>query len=89
VSKTSAINNAIQSLVNGLQNLFTAVVNVFGNAVDAIGNTLSSLASPIGYLVGVLAVFGSLIGIIWYVFRGRGGIGGLVGSIREFFTGFF
>ncbi len=47
-----------------------------------------SLAQPIGYLIGVLAVFGSLIGIIWYVFRGRGGIGGLVGSIRNFFTSF-
>jgi Flp pilus assembly pilin Flp len=75
-------------MVNGLQNLFTSIVNVFGSAIDAIGNTLSSLAQPIGYLVGVLAVFGSLIGIIWYVFRGNGGIGGLVGSIKGFFTGF-
>jgi len=88
VSQTSAISNAIQSLVNGLQNLFTAIVNVFGCAVSAIGSTLSSLASPIGYLIGVLAVFGSLITIIWYAFRGRGGIGGLVGSIRNFFTSF-
>jgi len=84
----SSISNAIQNMVNGLQNLFVSIINVFGSAIDAIGNTLSSLAQPIGYLVGVLAVFGSLIGIIWYVFRGRGGIGGLVGSIRGFFTGF-
>ncbi len=84
----SAISSGIQSLVNGLQNLFVALVDVFGNAINAIGNTLSSLAQPIGYLVGVLAVFGSLVGIILYVFRGRGGIGGLVGSIKNFFTGF-
>jgi len=84
----SSISGAIQSMVNGLQNLFTAIVQVFGCAVNAIGNTLSSLASPIGYLIGVLAVFGSLIAIIWYAFRGRGGIGGLVGSIKNFFTGF-
>ena len=88
MSQMSAISGAIQSLVNGLQNLFTAIVNVFGCAVNAIGNTLSSLAQPIGYLIGVLAVFGSLISVIWYVFRGRGGIGGLVGSIRNFFTSF-
>ena len=85
----SAISNAIQNMVNGLQNLFVSIVDVFGNAIDAIGNTLSSLAQPIGYLVGVLAVFGSLIGIIWYIFRGRGGIGGFVGALRNFFTGFF
>jgi len=85
----SSISSAIQSMVNGLQNLFTAIVNVFGCAINAIGNTLSSLAQPIGYLIGVLSVFGSLIAIIWYVFRGRGGIGGLVGSIRNFFTSFF
>ena len=88
VAKVSSISSAIQSMVNGLQNLFTAIVNVFGCAINAIGNTLSSLAQPIGYLVGVLAVFGSLIAIIWYAFRGRGGIGGLVGSIKNFFTGF-
>jgi hypothetical protein len=85
----SAISGAIQSMVNGLQNLFVAIVNVFGCAVNAIGNTLSSLAQPIGYLIGVLSVFGSLIAIIWYIFRGRGGVGGLVGSLRNFFTSFF
>jgi len=84
----SAISNAIQSMVNGLQNLFVAMVEVFGNAINAIGNTLSSLAQPIGYLVGVLAVFGSLIGIIYYIFRGRGGVSGLIGGIKNFFTSF-
>jgi len=75
-------------MVNGLQNLFVALVDVFANAVNAIGNTLSSLATPIGYLVGVLAVFGSLISIIYYVFRGRGGVSGLVGGLKGFFTSF-
>ena len=84
----SAISTAIQNMVNGLQNLFVAMIDLFSNAVNAIGNTLSGLAQPIGYLIGVLAVFGSLIAILWYVFRGRGGIGGLVGSIRNFFTSF-
>jgi Flp pilus assembly pilin Flp len=84
----SAISNAIQNMVNGLQNLFVAMIDLFANAVNAIGNTLSSLANPIGYLIGVLAVFGSLITIIYYVFRGRGGISGLVGGIKGFFTSF-
>ena len=84
----SAISTAIQNMVNGLQNLFVAMIDLFSNAVNAIGNTLSGLAQPIGYLIGVLAVFGSLIAVLWYVFRGKGGIGGLVGSIRNFFTSF-
>jgi len=84
----SAISTAIQNMVNGLQNLFIAMIDLFSNAVNAIGNTLSGLAQPIGYLIGVLAVFGSLIAVLWYVFRGKGGIGGLVGSIRNFFTSF-
>jgi Flp pilus assembly pilin Flp len=75
-------------MVNGLQSLFVALVDVFSNAISAIGNTLASLAQPIGYLVGVLAVFGSLISIIYYVFRGRGGVTGLVGGIKGFFTSF-
>jgi len=85
----SAISSAIQSLVNGLQSLFVALIDVFSNAVNAIGNTLASLANPIGYLIGVLAVFGSLISIIYYVFRGKGGVGGLVSGIRSVFTSFF
>jgi hypothetical protein len=76
-------------MVNGLQSLFVALIDVFSNAVNAIGNTLASLANPIGYLVGVLAVFGSLISIIYYVFRGKGGVGGLVSGIRSVFTSFF
>jgi len=76
-------------MVNGLQSLFVAMIDVFSNAVNAIGNTLASLANPIGYLVGVLAVFGSLISIIYYVFRGKGGVGGLVSGIRSVFTSFF
>jgi len=88
VGGMSSISTAIQNMVNGLQNLFVALVDVFANAVNAIGNTLASLAQPIGYLVGVLAVFGSLIAIIYYVFRGRGGVGGLISGIKGFFTSF-
>jgi len=76
-------------MVNGLQSLFVALIDVFSNAVNAIGSTLASLANPIGYLVGVLAVFGSLISIIYYVFRGKGGVGGLISGIRSVFTSFF
>ncbi len=75
-------------MVNGLQNLFVSIVNVFGCAINAIGNTLSSLAQPIGYLIGVLAVFGSLLAIIYGVFRGRSGVSGLIGGLRGFFSSF-
>ena len=84
----SAISSAIQSMVNGLQNLFVAMIELFSNAVNAIGNTLTSLAQPIGYLIGVLAVFGSLLAIIYGVFRGRSGVSGLIGGLRNFFSSF-
>ena len=75
-------------MVNGLQSLFVAMIELFSNAVNAIGNTLSSLAQPIGYLIGVLAVFGSLLAIIYGVFRGRSGVSGLIGGLRNFFSSF-
>jgi len=84
----SAISSAIQNMVTGLQNLFIAMIDLFSNAVNAIGNTLSSLAQPIGYLIGVLAVFGSLLGIIYGVFRGRSGVSGLIGGLKGFFSSF-
>jgi hypothetical protein len=86
VGGMSAISTAIQNMVIGLQNLFVAMIDLFANAVNAIGNTLTSLAQPIGYLIGVLAVFGSMLAVIYGIFRGRNGVGGLIGGLRSFFS---
>jgi hypothetical protein len=38
-------------------------------AIKAIADTLLLVSKPIGNLIGILTVFGSLIGIIYHMFK--------------------